>query len=113
MRDVLERLAQVVQSLHPDLGPGEDILRLVDQVIDDTRTTLFQLHQSIKKLLPGGRNVAGELGLTIRLKFMYHGAAFRATLERLKARKDALNLILNLWARFCTISLLLMTSISS
>jgi hypothetical protein len=71
----------------------------IKTVIADTKVTLDELHANIKGLAPSGAGTGRRAVVQLRCRYLWKEKTIQATLLRLRARRDALSLILGMWSR--------------
>ena len=96
---VIQRLETFVND--PDQGSSVDpnVATQIRTVIADTQITLDELHANIKSLAPSGVGSGRRAVVQLRCKYLWKEKTIQATLLRLRARRDALSLVLGMWSR--------------
>jgi len=90
----------VVRSSQNKEDPDSTFVEQVKTVISDTGKTLNELQTTIAALQPSGDRTGKRAALQIRCKYFFKERTIQAIMARIKARREALMLLLNMWSRF-------------
>jgi hypothetical protein len=106
LRKEHDSLASAIESFRSLIQSGDDVKNVsstfveqVHTVIGDTKKTLDELQAAVKTLQPSKDNCGKIAALQMRWKYFFKESALQAIMARIRARREALSLLVNVWSR--------------
>jgi hypothetical protein len=97
---LVKRLTEMVKGPYCEAHLDADVKQRVCTEVNRTSNTLRELYETIQRLMPARVGPSKRSIILIRAGYLWHQKTIQANLVRLRDRKDALSLILNLWSRY-------------
>lgn len=105
LRKEHDSLASAIESFHSLVQSGNDVKNVsvtfveqVHTVIRDTKTTLDELEATVKALQPSKDNYGKRAAVRMRWKYFFKESAIQTIMARIRARREALSLLVNVWS---------------